>query len=190
VTREHHPYGTFVPRKPKAMIIGSFPIGKFTNPDRRHEIKEHEIDFFFGGERNLLWKLLSEVFNVPLTNKDQIIKMLETEGLGVGDVIESCCRKNGGASDADLIDIHWNHDLLHIIRKNKIKKIFFTSRKVEHWFNKMFPKTLDLEKITLISPSAQSIRSLTRRDDFKAWSLENPDEKKIKFFLESYRRNF
>lgn len=188
--REYHPYGEFIPPKPQAMIIGSFPIGKFTHPKRRHEIKEHEFDFFFGGEKNLLWKILGEVFKVKITQKEDIIRLLERKKLAVGDVIRSCRRKNNSAADADLFDIEWNLKLIDVIHEHRIKKVFFTSKKVEQWFNKLFPDADDLEKITLISPSGQSLRSLPRRPEFKAWLDRHPGEKKLRFIVDDYRKKF
>jgi G:T/U-mismatch repair DNA glycosylase len=188
--REAHPYGVFIPPHPESMIIGSFPIGKFSDPKRRHEIKKHEFDFFFGGEKNLLWKLLGAVFKTPVTTRNEIKKMLKTHHLAIGDVIESCKRKSGGASDTDLYDIHWNYELYSIIRKRKIQKVYFTSRKVETWFNRLFPESHDLIKVTLISPSAQSFRSITRRDDFKQWQMLHPHEEKFHYLLNDYRKKF
>lgn len=188
--REQHPYGEFVPKNARGMIIGSFPIGKFSNPKRFHEIKEHEFKFFFGGEKNLLWKLLGEVFHMPVTSETEIKKLLQRNGLGVGDVIRSCKRKNGGASDSDLYDIEWNTDLIQVIRKKRIERLYFTSRKVESWFNKLFKNTDDLVKISLISPSGQSIRSLPRRSDFQAWLKSHPDAPKVDFILHDYRLKF
>lgn len=188
--REKHPYGEFIPKHPRLMIVGSFPIGKFTNPQRRCEIKSNEYDFFFGGEKNLFWKLLGEVFNVSLNSSDNIKKFLQEKGIAIGDVIHSCRRKAGGGSDSNLYDIEWNKNLLKIIENNKIKKIYFTSKKVEQWFNGLFPDTNHLNKITLISPSAQSVRSITRREDFKVWLKRNPHKPKFNFILEDYRSKF
>lgn len=188
--REHHPYGEFVPKNATGMIIGSFPIGKFSNPKRRHEIKKHEFDFFFGGEKNLLWKLLGAIFNMPVSSRTQIKNLLAKNKLGIGDVIKSCKRKNGGASDSDLYDIEWNLDLIKLIRKKKITTIYFTSKKVEMWFHKLFKDTDDLNKISLISPSGQSIRSITRRHDFKLWEARHRGDPKVDFILFDYRRKF
>lgn len=188
--REIHPYGEFIPKKSTAMIIGSFPIGKFSDPKRRHEIKGHELDFFFGGEKNLLWKLLGEVFEADVSSKENIQKLLQKQRIGIGDVIRSCIRKNGGGSDSDLFEIEWNTELINVIRVHKIKRLYFTSKKVESWFNKLFKDTDDLEKITLISPSAQSLRALGSRDDFKAWVRKNPNKRKFIFILEDYRKKF
>lgn len=188
--RERHPYGEFIPKKPRAMIVGSFPIGKFSNPKRRHEIKDHEFDFFFGGEKNLLWKLLGEVFKRKITSKEDIVSMLTDHGLAVGDVICSCKRKAGGGSDSDLYDIEWNKDLLHIIQKHGIKTVYFTSKKVEIWFKKLFPHSLDIQMITLISPSGQSIRSLYHRPDYQVWNKTHPKAPKMDFILKKYREDF
>jgi len=188
--REYHPYGEFVPKNASAMIIGSFPIGKFSNPKRSHEIKKHEFNIFFGGEKNLLWKLLGAVFNMPVSSKSEIRSLLISQGLAIGDVIRSCKRKNGGGSDTDLYDIEWNMELIDVIRKKKIKKLFFTSRKVEIWFNKIFKDTDDLVKISLISPSGQSIRSITRREDFRAWEKTHKLEPKVNFIFYDYQLKF
>lgn len=172
------------------MIIGSFPIGKFTNPDRKNEIKEHEYDFFFGGEKNLLWKILAEVFGVTFSKKEDIKKFLTTQKIAVGDVVKSCVRKRGRGSDSDLVEIEWNEKLLEVLQKHNIKKVYFTSKKVEVWFNRLFPDSGSVEKITLISPSAQSLRSLSRMPGFKEWVKRYPDEKKIRFIVDDYLKKF
>ena len=187
---EKHPYGEYIPKHPRAMIVGSFPIGKFTHPTRRHEIKPHEFDFFFGGEKNLLWKLLGKTFNKNIQTKDDIVRMLEEQGLAIGDVIKSCQRKEGGASDSDLMDISWNTDLISIIEKHNIHTVFFTSRKVERWFNQLFPDTKSLKKICLISPSGQSIRGLARNPEFLKWREKNKKKKTVDFIYEQYKKVF
>lgn len=189
--REKHPYGAvYLPKHPKAMLIGSFPIGKFSNPKRRNEIKPHEYDFYFGGEKNLLWKLLGATFGITITSKEDIVEMLEVHGLGIGDVIHSCKRKNGRGSDADLYDIEWNTDLLRIIDKHHIKLLFFTSKSVETWFKRLFPSTPHLKKISLITPSGQVLRTLHHREDFQKWVKKHPHERKIEFIKADYAKKF
>jgi G:T/U-mismatch repair DNA glycosylase len=182
---ERHPYGEFMPKLPRSMIIGSFPIGKFTNPLRRQEIKPHELDFFFGGEKNLLWRLLGDCFKTSLKNKSQIIELLEREGIALGDVISACRRRQGRASDADLYDIHWNQDLLARINQHGIKKVYFTSRQVEKWFIKLFPQH-ELQCQLLLSPSAQSARSIGGMPDYKSWRLSHPQQPLYAFILQQY----
>lgn len=172
------------------MIVGSFPIGKFSDPSRRHEILPHEILFFFGGERNLLWRLLGDTFGVELKTKSQIQKLLREKRIGIGDVIRSCVRREGRASDKDLLEIEWNTDLLGDIKRHKIRKLYFTSVGVERWFHQIFPEAKGLETVTLISPSAQSARALGARADFKAWRRKNPERPAYDFILKSYRKVF
>jgi G:T/U-mismatch repair DNA glycosylase len=186
--REYHPYGTFIPKNCQAMFIGSFPIGKFSHPGRAHEIKTNEILFFFGGEKNLLWRLVGDSFGVKLRTKEDIVSLLTEKHLGVGDVIRSCVRREGRASDKDLLEIEWNTDLLAEIRKHKIKRLYFTSKGVEKWFYRLFPEARDITAVTLISPSAQSARSLGGRDDFKAWRKKNPESPTYDFILKSYQK--
>lgn len=171
------------------MIIGSFPIGKFSHPERRNEIKSNEIDFFFGGETNLLWRLIGDTFGRKLNSKKDIVQFLKVEKIGMGDVILSCVRHNGGGSDKDLQKIEWNTDLLTLIKKNKIKRLYFTGKGVEKWFHKLFPDA-NLEMITLISPSAQSARALGGSPHFRAWRKLNPQASFYQFILRSYKKAF
>lgn len=172
------------------MIIGSFPIGKFSDPERRHEILPHEILFFFGGEKNLLWRLLGDTFGVELRTKAQIVRFLREKKIGVGDVIKSCVRREGRASDSDLLEIEWNTGLMNDIKRHKIEKLYFTSVGVERWFYRLFPEARGIEAITLISPSAQSARALGSRPDFKVWRKRNPHLPAYEFILRHYKKIF
>lgn len=190
MTIEFHPYGEFIPKKVQGMIIGSFPIGKFSNPKRSPEIKAHEFDFFFGGEKNLLWKLLAHARNKELRKVSDIIQMLEEMELGIGDVIKSCKRKDGGGSDSDLYEIEFNIELMKKIRQHDIKNLYFTSRKVEKWFNHLFPESDDLKKISLISPSAQTLRSLVKNPLYLKWKEKHPQKRPKDFLFADYDRIF
>lgn len=188
--REIHPYGNFIPKGCRYLIIGSFPIGKFSDPRRKHEIKENEFEFFFGGEKNLLWRLIVDTFGVKLNSREEIVKLLTKEHIGVGDVIHSCVRREGRASDKDLLDIEWNTGLIDIIRKQKIEKLYFTSKGVERWFYRLFPEAREIKAVTLISPSAQSARGLGGTESFKKWRKNNPLTPTYQFILKSYQRAF
>lgn len=187
---EHHPFGEFIPKGARGIIVGSFPIGKFTDPSRKMEIKSHEFSFFFGGEKNLLWKLIAHARDKRINNQSDIEQMLSQMKLGVGDVIKSCRRKNGSASDADLYDIEFNTELLDVIKRHKIKTILFTSKKVEVWFRRLFPEAQDLHYVSLISPSAQTLRSVGRNGEFQAWKLSNPGKSALDFLYDFYGKVF
>lgn len=172
------------------MIIGSFPIAKFSDPRRQHEIKPHEILFYFGGEKNLLWRLLGEVFHRELKTRADIIRLLKEFKLGMGDVIKSCRRKEGGSSDSDLYDIEWNYELLDELKKHRIQKLYFTSKQVEKWFEKLFPGPHDWETVRLLSPSAQTARSIVRMPEYLKWKEDHPEGRTYAFLLKKYKEAF
>ena len=151
--KEYHPFGVYLPPHANSMIIGSFPIGKFSHPDRSKEIKPHEFKFYFGGETNLLWKLLAGTFNRNLSTVDDIKSLLISKHLGIGDLIKSCRRKKGGGSDASLYDIEWNNELYGLIETNQIIKIYFTSKFVQIYYHRPFPDS-KVKEVLLFSPSA------------------------------------
>ena len=183
LVREVHPYGEFVPPHSKFMIIGSFPIGKFTDEKRRHTIAENEIDFSYGGSRNHLWPLLGQAFNTDLNSKKKIKNFLSLKGIALGDVISSCIRKNGGASDGDLKDIVFNLELKSIIEKSEIKHLFFTSSKVKQWFESKIGCDKEVKKTMLISPSGSGLRRLSKEHEqlYENWRTKNKDQSKSSF---------
>lgn len=186
---ENHPYPTYMVPESRFMIIGTFPIGKFTNPDRRNEIAVNEIDFFYGGSRNLLWTVLSEVFSVGLQSRQTIESFLTTQRISVGDVISSCRRKNGRALDRDLYDQKWNFLLKEEIKKIPSVTLLFTSRYAEKWFFKHIdPEYCGLYKI-LISPSPSANRGIAGSSAFKEWKLKTGGNVKA-YRLYRYRNDF
>jgi len=191
--QEQHPYGEYLSKKTYALIIGSFPIGKFTHPERRSEIKAHEIDFYYGGEGNHLWKLLGKIFQTDLSTKEQIVHFLEENNLSMADVIRSCKRKNGSGNDADLYDIEWNTGLHDFILQNHFKKIYFTSKKVYHWYTKHIGRVEGPEEIILLSPSANGIRAIPKMAEYQEWlkGVDETLEKKTLLFREwFYKKAF
>ncbi len=184
--REFHPYGEYISPKTDSLIIGSFPIAKFTNPKKRKEIKPNEIDFFFGGETNQLWSLLGKCFHLKLDTKDKIIDFLEVHKISIADVIKSCVRKNGRSNDSDLRDIEWNEKLHSMIKHYRFKKIYFTSKKVYQWYCSHIGRVEGPKEIILLSPSANGVRSLPRLKEFKEWEKTVTVEKKTTVFRELF----
>ena len=78
--------------------------------------------------------------------------------MAITDVIWSCERSEGTNADNNLIDIEFNTEAIkEIIEKNKIKKIFFSSRGAEKLFKKewkeLVAKHPEIELVTLPSSS-------------------------------------
>lgn len=191
---ELHPYGEYLSSTPEKLIIGSFPIGKFTDRSRWHEIKEHEIDFYYGGEGNQLWKLLSKVFQVDLSSREKIIAFIERENISLADVIKSCSRHGGRANDADLHNIEWNTGLRDFIERNHFKKIYFTSKKVYHWFEQHIglPESAvgKCELIFLLSPSANGVRPIPRMKEYREWKKTHGDISPSEYRELMYKKSF
>lgn len=188
---EYHPYGEYIAKNSKIMIVGSFPIGKFTNPERKNEIDEDkEINFFYGGAKNKLWNLIGECFDEKLNSVSSIQKVLEDKGISVGDVVKSCRRINGSALDKDLKEIEWNKDLIQKIKDNGIKKILFTSKIVKTWFEENIAELNDLEYEVLISPSGAAMIWLSSTEDCKEWLRDNPGKKPKDYRLFRYKKIF
>ncbi|MDD4975107.1 MAG: hypothetical protein PHY93_12190 [Bacteriovorax sp.] len=189
--REFHPYGIYKSGQTKWLIIGTFPIGKFTNPKRKKEIKPHEIDFFYGGEANLLWSLLGLSYHRTLDSKKKIIDFLEEKKISMADVIKSCRRKKGSANDSDLYDIEWNSELGQFVKENHFEKIYFTSQKAYQWFLQNIGKLEGGEAVVLLSPSASGVRSFPRLPEYKEWAKTVTLNKKPTVFRELfYQKTF
>ena len=75
----------------------------------------------------------------------------------ITDIILSCERKANNNSDTNLINVVLNREVSKILKNNKIKKIFFSSKFVEKLYKKHFKdlilKYSKIELITLPSPS-------------------------------------
>lgn len=141
---EVHPFGEFVPRNCRYLILGSFP-GRIT-------------DWFYGSTRNQFWKILEEGYHLDLKTISDKKKLLTKLKIALGDVIYSCERKSGNNLDINLINIIYNQDgVKKVLNENGIEKIFFTSKFVEGKFKQHFKDIINLfphiKLITLPSPS-------------------------------------
>ncbi len=144
---EVHPFGNFIPRKVKYLMLGSF----VTKPSNSYE-------WFYANGRNQFWPIMREVYGLEFKTKDQQQKLFTRLEMALADIILSCERKNNSNLDVNLFNVVYNTQAIKdIIIKKRIKKIFFTSRHVENLFNKIFKDignlTKDIELICLPSPS-------------------------------------
>lgn len=148
---EMHPFGNFVPNNIQYLILGSF-TGK-----RSEEDIKNGYDWFYGTKRNLFWPIMEEVYGKQLKSKEEKQNLFAILGIGITDIILSCERRSNSNLDMNLINIVLNHEVTKILKHNKIKKIFFSSKFVETLFRKHFKKLVleytETELITLPSPS-------------------------------------
>lgn len=145
---ETHPFDSFVPPNTKYLLLGSF-TGR---------INDDSYDWFYGTKRNQFWPILREVYGVKLdtkTEKQDLFKRLE---MAITDIILFCERKASSNLDMNLTNIVYNTKAIEeILKKCRIKRIFFSSRFVETRFKRIFNKLIQafpaIELITLPSPS-------------------------------------
>src|SRR3972149_9293812 len=145
---ETHPFGNFVPKNSKYLILGSF-TGKITDPS---------YDWFYSNKRNQFWPILRQVYNLKLETKEEKQQLYKKLQIAITDIILSCDRKKGTNSDTNLTNITFNTKAIKkILNDNKIEKIFFSSKFVEKLFKKKFPDFTSLYPYsyfyTLPSPS-------------------------------------
>lgn len=143
---ETHPFGNFVPPNSRYLLLGSF-TGK----------NVEGYDWFFANKRNQFWPILQEVFGLDLSTKTAKQSLFTQLNMAIADIILSCERKSNSNLDINLTNIVLNTKVEDILEKNKIAKIFFSSRFAEKLFKKHFKNIIiklpDVELITLPSPS-------------------------------------
>ncbi|MEA9357462.1 hypothetical protein SHI21_14640 [Bacteriovorax sp. PP10] len=187
---EYHPYKPFIPPHSKKLIIGNFPIGKFSNPARFHEIKNGEMNFYYGGASNKLWRLLSECFGRSLTTIKEIKFFLKEHHFALADILLSCRRINGSGLDTALYDKTYNTDLRKIIEKENFEELLFTSRHVYTQFRKHIGKFPNIKQTILISPSPTAVRGLVKNKEYLELKKKNRDLSIEEFRLMKYKQVF
>lgn len=144
---ETHPFGNFVPKNTKYLMLGSF----VTKPSSPYK-------WFYANGRNQFWPIMETVYGLNFDTKTKQQKLFIRLEMALADIILSCERRKNSNSDTNLFNIVYNTKAItDIITKNPVKKIFFTSRYVETLFRKNFKAIIEkyhkMKLITLPSPS-------------------------------------
>lgn len=148
--REKHPFGFFVPNNAKYLILGSFVANSY--------IHDQKYDWYYCSKRNQFWQIIEKTYKVKLPDKKAKQKLFFTLGIAMGDIIKDCDRTKSNSADSSLKNIIYNlKEVEKVLSRNKIKKIFFTSRFVEKEYKKNFKALIkkypEIDLITLPSPS-------------------------------------
>lgn len=99
-----HPYPPFIPSKATKLIVGTLPPPRFSIGN----LKPDDVNFCYGSRDGQLWKILDEIFNLNLKyeNTQEAIfqrkTFLETENIGICDIVESAEREKIDASDLGM----------------------------------------------------------------------------------------
>ncbi len=164
-----HPFGDFVPKNARYLIVGSFP-GK----EVFLYIKDNPYDWYYGTKRNTFWPIIEEVYGIELSNKEDKIKLFTRLRIAITDTIYSCERLLNSNLDVNLTNIVYNNqEIARILDNNKIEKIFFSSRFVENNYKRHFKDLIikypNIELITLPSPSPR-YAAMTKDEKIKKYS--------------------
>ena len=157
---ETHLFGDFVPPNSRHLILGSF-TGKQAVPGTNNH--DSGYDWFYGTQRNQLWKILTAVYQRELPDKFSRQKLLTELEIAMADIIYQCERTQGSNLDTNLTNIVYNTErVAKILAENQIRTIFFTSRFVEKKYVQVF-RTLTkkypaVKLVTLPSPSPRYAR--------------------------------
>ncbi len=121
---EPHPFGTFIPKAPRSLIVGTFPT---------HQ-RNRAFEWFYGGVGNRFWEIMSVVLEhtfkeyskAPAVNERKVL--MEKHGIAMTDMVVRCYRKNDLSQDHNLYPIELQN-ILDILEKNPtIDTVVFTSR--------------------------------------------------------------
>lgn len=111
---EIHPFGAFVPKNAKCIVLGTFPT----------LAKNWRFNSFYPGRSNFFWRMLSEIYKHPFKHisGDEAAKerlaLCEKKGIAITDTIHSIQRKVATSSkDSDLIVVK-RMDILKILKDN------------------------------------------------------------------------
>ena len=134
-----HPFDPLIDNESKILILGTFP-----------SLDSFKFDFYYAHKRNQFWKILGEIFQMPIETKEEKIALLKKHKIALWDVIKACSRKN--SSDVNLKDIELNDIPTLLTQYPSIKKVAFTGKKAQQLYNKLY-KDFPIETLLLPSPS-------------------------------------
>jgi hypoxanthine-DNA glycosylase len=128
------------------LILGSFP-----------SVKSRHINFYYGHPQNRFWRVLSNVFNVDINDKE---KFVLNHRIALWDVIESCDIK--GSSDSSIKNVKVN-DILMVVNNSNITKIYTNGKVAQKLYDKYLKSIVGIEAVNLPSTSpANAIYTLDK----------------------------
>lgn len=119
MTMEYHTIKPYYNKDSKILILGSFP-----------SIKSREAGFYYAHPQNRFWKVLSNIFNESIENKQEFLKK---NHIALFDVCASCEIK--GSSDASIKEVVPN-DISEILESSEIKIIFLNGKTAANLYKK------------------------------------------------------
>ena len=163
---EIHPFNYYSPKDADKLIIGSFPC---------YNGNDYGEWFYCGSGRNDFWKLLSDIFHLPVENKEQMMELCDINHIAITDIAYKIERIQNSCKDSDLKIIEYNADGITKCLTQNIKHLLFTSKFVEKHYKMVYPNSV-IESTVLLSPSPSAsiyIGSLPEYKDMLSRGLLN-----------------
>jgi G:T/U-mismatch repair DNA glycosylase len=142
---EINPFRYFLPSQPQILVVGSFPCFNGT---------DYGDWFYSGSGRNYLWQLLSDVFDMPVSSREEKRRLCEQHHIAFTDIAYKVVRKLGNCSDANLDILEYNDEGVKKCLGSSIRKIFFTGRYVADNFVKRYHPEVPFFVLPSPSPAA------------------------------------
>ena len=158
---EKHTIPAYYNKDSEILILGSFP-----------SVKSREAGFYYAHPQNRFWQVLREVYNDNFL--DTILDkkaFLKRNKIALFDVCAECEIKK--SSDASIKKIVPN-DILDILNKTKVKRIYINGKTAYKLYNKYLKDKLKIEAICLpsTSPANAKYRLQDLVNEYKVLSKE------------------
>ncbi|MBS5737136.1 MAG: DNA-deoxyinosine glycosylase [Clostridiales bacterium] len=155
--REFHTIPPLYNENSKILILGSFP-----------SVKSRETEFFYGHPQNRFWKVMAALFREKIPESTEEKKsLLLSHGVALWDAVYSC--DIVGSSDSSIKNVIPN-DILFILSKTSVSKIFLNGKTAEKYYKKYIEKDVDIKAVCLPSTSPANA-SVSLDELIKKWSV-------------------
>ena len=155
--REFHTIPPLYKENSKILILGSFP-----------SVKSRETEFFYGHPQNRFWKVMAALFREKIPESTEEKKsLLLSHGVALWDAVYSC--DIVGSSDSSIKNVIPN-DILFILSKTSVSKIFLNGKTAEKYYKKYIEKDVDIKAVCLPSTSPANA-SVSLDELIKKWSV-------------------
>ncbi len=134
-----HPFDPILFPDTQILILGTFP-----------SLDSFKYDFYYAHKRNQFWKILADIYDMPVESRAEKITLLQRAKIGLWDIVASCERKN--SSDTNLKNCTL-HDIPAVLKVYpSIVLIAFTGQKAAQLYRKGYAD-LPVKTVVLPSPS-------------------------------------
>lgn len=135
-------------------------------------IKSLAAQQYYAHPQNAFWRILGDIFGMPVTTYEQRVKIITENNLALWDVLEYCERKGSLDANIDANSCRVNDFAAFFKKHPKITRVFFNGAAAEKEFRKRVPEeilaTLQFTRLPSTSPAHAGMKYAAK---IKAWRL-------------------